>query len=138
MKRPEEGTQYYFVDESGDPFFFNRKGKPIVGKDGCSAILIMGFIQTSAPHIIRVELEQLRKRLLQDPYLADVPSLEKTKIAFHATDDCPEVRQAVFNKLLDLEFKAQFIVARKIEEIFRAKFGCDENKFYDHLVSRLF
>jgi hypothetical protein len=138
LKRPEEGTRYYFVDESGDPFFFNRKGKAIVGKHGCSPILIMGFIETMKSKEIRKELSILRKGILEDPYLSEIPSMAKTKVAFHAKDDCPEVRQAVFRKLKDLEFKAQFIVARKIEEIFRAKFECNENKFYDHLVSRLF
>jgi hypothetical protein len=138
LKKPKEGTIYYYVDESGDPFFYNRRGKSIVGKEGCSPILIMGFIETLNPSIIRKELEILRKDIIDDPYFSGIPSIEKTMISFHAKDDCPEVRLAVFKKLRDLEFKAQFIVARKIEDIFRLKFDCDDNKFYDHLITALF
>jgi len=138
LKKPEEGIRYYFVDESGDPFFFNRKGEHIVGKDGCSPILILGFIETADPKNIRKELLALRKEILEDPYFSGIPSISKTEIAFHAKDDCPDVRLVVFKKLKSLDFKAQFIVARKIEEIFRGKFEYDENRFYDHLVSILF
>ncbi len=28
-------NNYFFVDESGDPTFFDRNGKLIVGKEGC-------------------------------------------------------------------------------------------------------
>ncbi|UCE65093.1 MAG: DUF3800 domain-containing protein [Candidatus Zixiibacteriota bacterium] len=138
MKKPEESTIYYFVDESGDPFFYNRKGEFIVGKGGCSPVLIMGFIETLNPTIIRKELVGLRKEIADDPYLSGIPSMDKTKIAFHAKDDCPEVRLAVFRKLRQLEFKAQFIVARKNEDIFRNKFNCEDNQFYDHLITTLF
>ncbi|MCI0616127.1 hypothetical protein L0244_24350, partial [bacterium] len=48
------------------------------------------------------------------------------------------VRQAVFKLIVNLPFDGQFIVARKIEKVFTKSFDRDENKFYDHLVSRLF
>jgi len=40
MKRQQDKTIYFFVDESGDPFFYDRKGNFIVGKEGCSKIKI--------------------------------------------------------------------------------------------------
>ncbi|MCL5428840.1 MAG: hypothetical protein M1347_03425 [Chloroflexi bacterium] len=40
--------------------------------------------------------------------------------------------------LADLDFKAQFIVARKIERVFRNTFNTKETAFYDHLISVLF
>lgn len=70
--------------------------------------------------------------------MEEIPSIKKTLRAFHAKDDCAEVRQAVFKVAVDLEFKAQFVVARKIERIFRNRFQHDENRFYDYLVARLF
>jgi hypothetical protein len=33
---------YFFVDESGDPTFFNKKGECILDK-GASPILVLGF-----------------------------------------------------------------------------------------------
>lgn len=138
MQEPAKGTNYYFVDESGDPTFYNQNGILIVGSEGCSPILIMGFIEATTPETLRRGLSNLRKEILEDPYFSGIPSMHKTKVAFHAKDDCPEVRQAVFRKLKELEFKAQFIVARKIERVFRKTFYSNPAKFYDHLIIRLF
>jgi hypothetical protein len=63
MKEPQPGRTFFFVDESGDPTFYDRKGNLIVG---------------------------------------------------------------------------EFVVARKIERVFRNSFGARETAFYDHLVSLLF
>ena len=62
----------------------------------------------------------------------------KTHRAFHAKDDAPEVRYLVYQVLAKLNFKAQFVIARKIERVFRNSFDAKETKFYDHLVSQLF
>jgi len=137
MKKALKGDIYYFVDESGDPCFFDKRGNYIVGKEGCSKLLMLGFIQTDEPKHIRTALHELREKIRNDKYLKDIPSIEKSLRHFHATDDCPEVRQEVYKCLSALNFKAQFVVARKIEGVFR-KHDCDENKFYDSLISHLF
>ncbi|MBU1006569.1 MAG: DUF3800 domain-containing protein [Candidatus Omnitrophica bacterium] len=137
MKEPKRENSYYFVDEAGDPVFYNRRGEFIVGNEGCSKILMLGFIETDEPKIIRQELEKVRDKIKNDPYLKNIPSLKKSLIHFHATDDCPEVRQEVYKCISKLNFKSQFVVARKIEGVFK-KYHCDENKFYDALISQLF
>ena len=81
---------------------------------------------------------QLQREIVADPYFEAVPSLAKTAVAFHAKDDLPEIRYRVFKLLSELEFKAQFVVARKIERVFRNSFHANEGEFYDHLVSQLF
>lgn len=138
MKKSQTGKNWFFVDESGDPTFYDRHGNLIVGQEGCSPILILGFVETTKPRAMRTALGDLHARLAADEYLKDVPSMAKANIAFHAKDDCPEVRQAVFNLLRSLDFKAQFIVARKKERIFRNSFHASENEFYDYLISLLF
>jgi len=138
MKKPIEGEYWYFVDESGDPTFYDRHGNLIVGQGGCSPILILGFMETSDPRSIRAAFNELHVRVAATEYLKEVPSLKKTNISFHAKDDCPEVRQAVFETLRPLDFKAQFVVARKIERVFRNSFQSKEREFYNHLVSHLF
>lgn len=138
MKKAEEKTTYFFVDESGDPTFYDRKGNLIVGKEGCSKILILGFIKTGVPEKLRQEIEGLRKRLLADPYLSGIPSIKKTAVAFHAKDGCPEVRQGVFKLLARLDFKTEIYVARKIEKTFKLKYHSKEELFYDDLISKLF
>lgn len=138
MKDAEKKTLWYFVDEAGDPTFYDRRGKVIVGQKGCSKILILGFLQTEQPEAIRKALEETRQQLAKDPYLEGVPSMEKTLRAFHAKDDVPEVRQAVYKTLQELPFRCQFIAARKRESTFRNTFGGREGAFYDHLVTHLF
>ena len=138
MKIPRKDANWFYVDESGDPTFYDRKGNLLVGQPGCSPILILGFIETTDPKPLRQALSDLRALIINDPYFVDVPSLAKTRIAFHAKDDLPEIRFQVYKLLAELDFKAQFIVARKLERVFRNSFKADEHAFYDHLVSRLF
>jgi len=129
---------YFFVDESGDPYFYDRYGNFIVRKNGCSKILILGFIRTEKPEVIRKAINELREEIKKDEYLKDIPSVKKSLIAFHTTDDCPEVREKVYKSILELPFKAEFIVGRKIEKIFIKRHKKKPNLFYDDLVSKLF
>ncbi len=137
MKEPKREYTYYFVDEAGDPAFYNRNGEFIVGREGCSKILMLGFIETEEPKVIRQELQSVRNKIKDDTYLKDIPSLKKSLKYFHATDDCAEVRQEVYKCISTLNFKSQFVIARKIERVFK-KHDCSENKFYDGLIWRLF
>ncbi len=137
MKKTVEKTGYFFVDESGDTTFYDKTGNFIVNTAGCSPILIMGFVSCEDPQIIRGKLKELRNQLINDPYLQGINSMEKTKIAFHAKDDCSEVRQAVFKLLSVMDIKAQIVVARKTVSVFK-KFDGNANKLYDHLITVLF
>ena len=138
MKTPQQGHTWFFVDEAGDPTFYDKQGNLIVGQPGCSPILILGFVETANPAKLRQELLSLQEDVVNDPYFQGVPSLKKTAVAFHAKDDLPEIRYRVFQLLASLEFRAQFVVARKIERVFRNNFQANETAFYDHLVSHLF
>jgi len=138
MGKKSAKVVYFFVDESGDPTFYDRKGSLIIGEEGCSIILILGFIKTEDPKKLRREIEDQRKKFLADPYLKGIPSLRKTSVSFHAKDDCPEVRQAVFKLLPKLDFKAEIYVARKVEKVFKSKYRSKEELFYDDLISKLF
>lgn len=139
MKKKQDNTTYFFVDEAGDPSFYNRKKEYIVGKKGCSKILILGFFKTEDPKIIRKKLAELRKEIIKDPYFKNVPSIKnRTSKIFHATDDIPEVREKVYKLINKLPVKSEFIVARKIEKIFNTKHKSSENIFYDGLIIKLF
>jgi hypothetical protein len=138
MKKTQPGYSYFFVDESGDPTFYDRKGKLIVGQEGCSSLLILGLVEISDPIPIRQAILRMQSEVTNDPYFSDFPSIEKTKVAFHAKDDLPEIRYQFFKLLTGIEFTAQFVVARKIERVFRENFHSSENEFYDYLITRLF
>lgn len=131
-------TDYFFVDEAGDPTFFNRYGKNIVGSEGCSKILLLGFIKTEDPDTLRQEMLKLNSDIINDPYYSGIPSLQKTRICFHAKDDIPEIREKVFRKIATLNFKAEFFVARKLEKVFLGRHKGKENLFYDDLIAKLF
>ncbi|MBI3913343.1 MAG: DUF3800 domain-containing protein [Chloroflexi bacterium] len=138
MKDPIKGTNWFFVDESGDPTFYDRYGNMIVGQEGCSPILILGFIETTNPAPMRRALAELHQQIAADEYLKQIPSISKSNRVFHAKNDAPEVRQAVYKLIRTLDFKAQFVVARKIERVFRTTFHANEGEFYDYLVTLLF
>jgi hypothetical protein len=138
VRLPSDSTAYYFVDEAGDPVFFNKRGECIVGRPGCSKVLVLGFISVPRPVEIRKALAELRGGVLKDPYLMGIPSIEKTARAFHAKDDVPEIRERVFRLLSGLDFSSELVVARKILPLFRKRHDSNEGHFYDDIVSKLF
>lgn len=138
MKQPQSGNTWFFVDEAGDPTFYDRAGNLIVGQPGCSPLLILVFIETQNPKPIRQAVLDLQQEVVADPYFQDFPSIRKTAMAFHAKDDVPEIRYRLFKLIAALDFRAQCVVARKIERVFRNSFHANENAFYDHLVTHLF
>lgn len=142
--------RHYFVDEAGDSTLFDRKGNIIVGSAGCSRYFILGLVDIREPEPFYRALEELRARLLADPYFAQVPSMKpeakKTALAFHAKDDVPEVRREVFSLLRTqpLRFFAIVRNKQKVVEYVRqrnerdADYRYSPNELYDSLVRRLF
>jgi len=131
-------TQYFYVDESGDPTFYDEDGNLIVGQEGCAPILLLGFVKMSDPQPIRQAVLALQREVVTDPYFQGFQSLKRTAVAFHATDDLPEIRYRFYKLIATLDIKAQFVVARKSERVFRNSFHARETEFYDHLVTILF
>ena len=41
--------RHYFVDEAGDPSLFNKHGKSLIGKEGCSKFFILGLADIEEP-----------------------------------------------------------------------------------------
>jgi hypothetical protein len=138
IKEPQDKTRQFFVDESGDPAFYGKGGRIIVGEEGCSRTFLLGFVVTDDPEPLRERLVVLRDEIAKDQYLRSIPSFSKSLLGFHAKDDCPEIRMMVFKTLAEMDFSAQVIVARKIEPMFRAKYQGNQDRFYDDLVTRLF
>lgn len=138
MKQPKPDLYSYFVDEAGDPVFYSSKGEMIVGQEGCSKILIIGYIRTLNPAPIRQALADIRNQIKQDKYLASIPSVRKSLSYFHAKDDAPEVRHMVYKAIKSMKFKSEFIVARKNEARFKSLHRGKESVFYDDMVTKLF
>jgi hypothetical protein len=142
---------HYYVDEAGDGTLFNRRGKVIIGTEGCSEYFIMGLLEVPNPAELSSKLEDLRKELLADPYFKQVPSMKsthaKTALAFHAKDDVAEVRKEVFS-LLRKQVRLKFFAVVKRKKavldyvLSRQKqdkiYSYQPNELYDLLVRRLF
>jgi hypothetical protein len=145
QRPPDDRT--FFVDEAGDPVFFGKRGKVLVGTDGCSRYFMLGMAQIEDHADAFKKLEDLRAALLADPYFKGVPSMqeatEKTALCFHAKNDPPEVRREVFKLLQTLKVKVCVVVRDKqpiLSSIkgFGIRFRIDENDLYDSLVKELF
>ena len=144
-------SRHYFVDEGGDGILFSRKGKVLVGTEGCSRFFILGLLNVSDPIVLEDQLDKLRAQLMNDSYFKNVPSMQpdarKTAIAFHAKDDLPEVRRDVFQILRDTEGLRFFaVVADKLSvlEYVRQRnkrepaYRYHPNELYDYLTGCLF
>jgi hypothetical protein len=139
MKEPKDGDLHFFVDETGDSTFYNRKGKLIVGDPGCSSRLMLGFTRVKDnPSEMRHEIVQLHQEVKNDPYFQQLPSFADTSVAFHANKDAPEVRYLVFKLIRRLNFKACFVVSQKDEHLFQKTYHGNTNEYYDDLIARLF
>jgi len=74
------------------------------------------------------------------------PAYRKTAVAFHAKDDCPEIRREVFKLLLNHELhffavvRDKRVITRLVKEHNREKpeYRYRPNHLYDRCVSRLF
>ncbi len=141
---------HYFVDEAGDPVLFDGKGRVLVGNEGCSKYFIVGKLDVDDPVELGLKLEALRADLLADPYFKRVPSMQpergKTCAMFHAKDDVPEVRQAVFKLLRDLDLrfyavvrdKSALVRAVRVRNVQEQQYRYRPDEQYDGLISDLF
>lgn len=151
MAGSETQTRNYFIDEGGDSTLFSRRGKVLIGSEGCSRFFMLGLLEVSDLSVLHSSLGDLRERLMTDPYFSNVPSMQakarKTSLAFHAKDDVPEVRREVFQLLRAMdELRFFAVVADKwhVLQYVRQRnesepdYRYHPNELYDFLVRRLF
>lgn len=145
-------TRHYFVDEAGDTTLFGRYGKVLVGTDAVSSYFLVGRLEVEDVDALQADIDTLRDTLLADPLLRSVPSMQpatgKTALFFHAKDDVPEVRHAVFTLMLRHRLRITVVVKEKqallahvrqhevVDSKYRYK--ADGHEIYDDLIARLF
>ncbi len=140
----------YSVDEAGDGTLFNKRKQTVVGREGCSNYFILGALEVREPESLNNAMESLRSNLTADQYLSSIPSMQhsrkKTAVAFHAKDDCAEVRREVYKLLMQQDVRF-FAVARDkhviVENVLKhnqakSSYRYHPNQLYDRCVSRLF
>jgi Protein of unknown function (DUF3800) len=145
-------TVHYFVDEAGDTTLFGRHGKVLVGTDAVSRFFMVARLEVPDMPALQADMDALRAELLADPLLNAVPSMQaasgKTALFFHAKDDVPEVRHAVFKLLLHHEMRLSAVVKEKHHLLADVRgheaanpayrYKADGHEIYDDLIARLF
>lgn len=142
--------RHYFVDEAGDSTIFDRDGRIIVGKGGCSSHFLLGMLDIPDLAPLSGELDALRRDLVASAFFRNVPSLQpverKTALLFHAKDDLPEVRWEVFQVLARHPVKFFCVVRDKLglsQDVLNKNrssktYRYRPNDLYDQMVRRLF
>ena len=146
-----DSIRHYYIDEGGDSTLFSKRGKVLIGTEGCSRFFILGLLDVPDPATLQRNFDNLRAQLMSDSYFDGVPSMQakwrKTAVTFHAKDDLAEVRREVFGLLRDTEGLRFFaVVADKwsVLEYVRQqnesdlKYRYNPNGLYDYLIRRLF
>jgi len=145
-KSNNRSRRHYYVDESGDGVIFGRRGRILLGSPGVLRFFMLGALDVADPCRLQQEMEELRMRILADPYFRGVPSIQKTARAFHAKDDLPEVRREAFRLLLNHEVKFSAVV-KDLQAVYayvRSRNAADPryryrpDELYDHTARRLF
>lgn len=149
-EREEQSPHVYFVDESGDGVIFDSKGRILVGTGAVQDYFTVGMVECWTLPQLTQDLNELRQRLLSDPYFKGVPSLQpeakKTALFFHAKDDVPEVRREVFAVLQRHDFTFYAVIRTMSAVVKRVKsrnerdptYRYTPTELYDSAVRRLF
>lgn len=135
--------KYFFIDECGDPEFYGKGKKLLVGQEGYQALLLMGMMRTHKRKVLRKQVLDFQASILADPMYNTIPSLNKKGKSWylHAKDDHPEIRAKFFEFLRSINgFKIYIIIGRKELDIFNKKHNNNASEFYfdmlHHLIKR--
>ena len=130
---------HFFIDECGDPNFYGKGKKLLVGTEGFQPLLIIGMIKLENRKAIRKQVVEFQEMILADPFFNTIPSVADPKGWFlHAKDDHPEVRIKFFELIRSMEgIEAQIVIGRKHVEIFNRKHNNNPGEFYFDLLQHL-
>ena len=130
---------YLFIDESGDPVFYGKRKKLLVGLEGFQPYLIIGMIETDNRKALRKAVVGFMDSIKADSLYNSIPSIATDEGWFvHARGDHPEIRAKFFELLRNLEgYKAHIVIARKDLNIFNRKHNNNPTEFYFDVLHHL-
>ena len=142
-------VKHYFVDEAGDGTLFDKKGRVIIGEEGCSKFFMIGLADIDNAAAIKADFDALRVQVANDPFLKKLrqfkPERKETSVYFHATVDPVEVRWEVYKILLRHEFRFTAVIKSKRTVLDYVKsrnqqdknYWYHEDELYDFILRRL-
>jgi hypothetical protein len=138
-KELEQKKKYFFIDESGDPSFYAKKKKILVGEDGFQPILLIGMIEVEDKKTIRRAVLDFQARIKSDPLYNTLPCVTDPKGWYlHANNDSQDIRSKFIEFIRDLPgFKTFITIGRKRLHLFHSKHNVNEDEFYFDLVHHL-
>lgn len=134
---PEQQRKYLFIDESGDPNYYGKRGKLLVGQEGYQPLLIIGMIETEDRRTLRKSVLKFQKSLEEDPLFNKLHSI-KPGWYLHAIEDHPDIRTKFVDHIRNLEgFRCFIVIGRKSLGRFTRKHHNNPTEFYYDLLYHL-
>ncbi len=132
-------TIYYFIDESGDPSFYAKKKKLLVGTEGFQPLLLLGLTVIEDKKKIRKAILEFQENIKNDPLYSTLPCVSNPNGWYlHARADQLEIR-AKFTEFLrqNDDFKTYIVLGRKRLATFHNRHYAVESEFYFDMVYHL-
>jgi len=130
--------KYIYIDECGDPEFYGKRKKLLVGAEGYQPLLLIGMIVTDDRRKLWDEVTVFQNQILTDSLYNSIHSVKQQGWYLHAKNDFPDVRSKFFEKLRDLEdFESYIVIGRKSLDIFNNKHNNNAGEFYFDLLHHL-
>lgn len=129
---------YLFIDECGDPEFYGKRKKLLVGEPGYQPLLILGLVETADRRALQQAVLAFQQQILGDSLYRSIYSVQQPGWFLHARSDHPEVRAEFFKFIRScpgLRFHA--VIARKELVIFNRKHNNNPAEFYFDIVHHL-
>lgn len=137
---PENKRIFYcFIDESGDPSFYARKKKLLVGTEGFQPLLIIGLTILENKKEIREAILTFQESIKADALYSSLPCVKNPKGWYlHARADQSEIRTKFIELLRSRDdFKTFIVLGRKRLDTFHKRHKSIESEFYFDMVYHL-
>jgi len=117
MSEQKNEKSYIFLDESGKPEVFSRKGVNLVSAGTASKFLVIAAAKTNDHLGLQQAVTSCRLEILKDNSLSQKFSPAYSLDSFHAQTDYPEVKQRFYEwiKNCPIDIKICAIVAEKLK-----------------------
>lgn len=133
----QEKKIYFFIDESGDPNFYGKGKKLLVGNEGYQPLLLIGMIETENRKLLRKSILEFQKNLEADPLFKSLHSI-KPGWYLHAIEDHPDIRTKFVSHLRSLDgFRTFIVIGRKDVKRFARKHNNNPVEFYYDMLYHL-
>ena len=117
MIKSQSPKAFIFLDESGKPEVFSRKGLNLITEGTASKFLVIAAVRTGDHLLLQEKVTEERLHILKDKSLSKIFSPAYSLNSFHAQTDYSQVKQKFYKWIRDcpLDIKIAIIVAEKLK-----------------------